>query len=106
MLPFKLVCAPTFYLPIGQGVFPVSKYRLMYEHLLEKGIAALDDFVGPARASDEDILLVHTTEYVQKLRTGIVSTSCCSDSYSAARDGRRTTSCCSRLLRGEYGTRR
>ncbi len=75
MLPFKLVCARTFYLPIGQSVFPVSKYRLIYEHLLEKGIAAPEDFIEPTSASDEDILLVHTLEYVQKLRAGTLSAS-------------------------------
>jgi len=74
-LPFKLVCAPTFYLPIGQSVFPVSKYRLICEHLLKKGIAVPDDFVEPAPASDEDILLVHTPEYLRKLRTGALSAS-------------------------------
>ena len=73
MLPFKLVCAPTFYLPIGQSVFPVSKYRLIRERLLEQGIAGPEDFVEPAPASDEDILLVHTPEYVHKLRAGTLS---------------------------------
>ena len=75
MLPFKLVCARTFYLPIGQSVFPVSKYRLMCEHLLKKGIARPEDFVEPAPASDEGVLLVHTPKYVHKLRTGTVSES-------------------------------
>ena len=73
MLPFKLVCAPTFYLPIGQSVFPVSKYRLICERLLEQGIAGLEDFVAPVPASDEDVLLVHTPEYVHKLRAGTLS---------------------------------
>jgi acetoin utilization deacetylase AcuC-like enzyme len=75
MLPFKLVCARTFYLPIGQSVFPVSKYRLTYERLVEKGIATPEDFIEPTPASDEDILLVHTPEYVQKLHTGTLSAS-------------------------------
>jgi acetoin utilization deacetylase AcuC-like enzyme len=60
MLPFELVGAHTFYLPIRQSMFPVSKYRLMCEHLLKKGIARPEDFVEPAPASDEDVLLVHT----------------------------------------------
>jgi acetoin utilization deacetylase AcuC-like enzyme len=75
MLPFKLVCAPNFYLPIGQSVFPVSKYRLIAKHLLEQGIASPEDFLEAAAASDEDILLVHTREYVEKLRTGALSES-------------------------------
>jgi len=75
MLPFKLVCAPTFYLPIGQSVFPVSKYRLMCEYLLEQSIAGPEDFVAPPPASNEDVLLVHTPEYVEKLRAGTLSES-------------------------------
>ncbi len=74
MLPFKLVCSRTFYLPIGQNAFPVQKYRLICEHLLEKGIAGPEDFIEPTPASDEDILLAHTPEYVKKLRTGTLST--------------------------------
>ncbi|HJY88468.1 MAG TPA: histone deacetylase [Candidatus Acidoferrales bacterium] len=73
MLPFKLVCAPTFYLPIGQSVFAVSKYRLLCEQLLNKGIAGPEDFLEPPPASDEDVLLVHTPEYVEKLRAGTLS---------------------------------
>jgi len=34
-----------------------------------------EDFVEPAPASDEDVLLVHTPEYVHKLRTGTLSES-------------------------------
>jgi acetoin utilization deacetylase AcuC-like enzyme len=75
MLPFKLVCAPTFYLPIGQSVFPVSKYRLICERLREHGIAGPEDFVAPVPASDEDVLLVHTPEYVHKLHSGTLSES-------------------------------
>jgi acetoin utilization deacetylase AcuC-like enzyme len=75
MLPFKLVCAPNFYLPIGQSVFPVSKYRLVCERLLADGIAGPEDFSAPEPASDADVLLVHTPEYVRKLRAGALSES-------------------------------
>ncbi len=70
MLPFKLVCGRDFYLPIGQNVYPVSKYRLTAEHLLAAAIACPEDFVAPTPADDSDILLVHTPEYVNKLRSG------------------------------------
>jgi acetoin utilization deacetylase AcuC-like enzyme len=75
MLNFKLVCSPTYYLPIGQNVVPVQKYRLICKSILEKGIAEPHDFVEPTRATDEDILLAHTPEYVRKLRTGALSRS-------------------------------
>jgi acetoin utilization deacetylase AcuC-like enzyme len=73
MLPFKLVYSEDYYLPIGAHVFPAEKYRLIYKRLLESGLAEAPDFVAPQPASDEDVLLVHTSEYVQKLKTGTLS---------------------------------
>jgi acetoin utilization deacetylase AcuC-like enzyme len=73
MLPFKLVYSDDYYLPIGAHVFPAEKYRLIQRRLLESGIAEPADFVEPKPASDEDVLLVHTSEYVQKLKTGTLS---------------------------------
>jgi len=73
MLPFKLVYSDDYYLPIGAHVFPAAKYRMIYKRLLESGIAELSDFVAPQPASDDDILLVHTPEYVRKLTTGTLS---------------------------------
>lgn len=74
MLPFKLVYSDDYYLPIGAHVFPAEKYRLIHMRLLESGIAEPADFVTPKPASDDDILLVHTREYVQKLKNGTLST--------------------------------
>jgi len=73
MLPFKLVYSDDYYLPIGAHVFPAEKYRLIHKHLLESGLAEPSDFVAPQPAADEDILLVHTREYVTKLKTGTLS---------------------------------
>jgi acetoin utilization deacetylase AcuC-like enzyme len=73
MLPFKLVYSDAYYLPIGAHVFPAEKYRLVRQQLLKSGIAEPADFVAPARASDDDVLRVHTPEYVHKLKTGTLS---------------------------------
>lgn len=73
MLPFKLVYSDDYYLPIGAHVFPAEKYRLIQKRLLESGLAEPSDFVAPQPAADEDILLVHTREYVTKLKTGTLS---------------------------------
>ncbi len=73
MLPFKVVFSDAYYLPIGAHVFPAEKYRRIHTRLLEMGMAELADFVAPAPASDDDILLVHTPEYVHKLRTATLS---------------------------------
>ena len=73
MLPFKLVYSDDYYLPIGSHVFPAQKYRLVQQQLLKEKIAELSDFVEPTPASDQDILLVHTPEYVDKLKQGTLS---------------------------------
>ena len=73
MLPFKLIYSPDYYLPIGAHVFPAEKYRLIHHRLLETKVADESDFLMPQAASDNDILLVHTPDYVQKLKTGTLS---------------------------------
>jgi len=73
MLPFKLVYSDDYYLPIGAHVFPAEKYRRVRDRLLELGVAGTEDFVAPFVASDQDVLLVHTPQYVQKLKTGTLS---------------------------------
>jgi len=73
MLPFKLVYSDDYYLPIGTHVFPAEKYRLVQRRLLAEGIADASDFVTPEPASDAEIVLVHTPEYVHKLKTGTLS---------------------------------
>ena len=73
MLPFKLVYSEDYFLPIGAHVFPAQKYRLIHKRLLESGLAEAADFLQPQPASDQDILLVHTSDYVNKLKTGTLS---------------------------------
>jgi acetoin utilization deacetylase AcuC-like enzyme len=73
MLPFKLIYSDRYYLPIGQHVFPAQKYRLVHDRLIETGVAGPEDFATPQPASDQDILLVHTAEYIDKLKTGTLS---------------------------------
>ena len=73
MLPFKLIYSDAYFLPIGIHVFPAEKYRRIHDRLISTGVAAAEDFLEPQPATDQDILLVHKPEYVQKLRTGTLS---------------------------------
>src|ERR1700726_462972 len=73
MLPFKLVYSDAYYLPIGEHVFPAEKYRRVRDRLISTKVADAQDFLEPQPAADLDILLVHTPEYVQKLKTGTLS---------------------------------
>jgi acetoin utilization deacetylase AcuC-like enzyme len=69
MLPFKVIYHPKYDLDLGPHVFPSEKFRLIHDALLAEGIADEGDFLQPGPAPDEDILSVHTSAYVQKLRT-------------------------------------
>ena len=73
MLPFKLIYSEDYFLPIGTHVFPAEKYRRVHDRLVSAAVAEPSDFVSPQPASDQDILLVHTPQYVQKLKTGTLS---------------------------------
>src|SRR2546427_3045723 len=73
MLPFRLIYSDDYYLPIGAHVFPAEKYRLVHRRLLDTKIAEPADFLTPQPASDQDILLVHKPEYVNKLKNGTLS---------------------------------
>jgi acetoin utilization deacetylase AcuC-like enzyme len=73
MLPFKLVYSDDYYLPIGSHVFPAEKYQRVRNRLIETGVATAGDFISPQPATDQDILLVHTPQYVHKLKTGTLS---------------------------------
>ncbi len=70
MLPFKLIYSDGYDLNLGAHVFPSQKYRLIHERLLADGSAAPEDFLAPQPASDEDVLRVHSQDYVRKLKTG------------------------------------
>ncbi|HEY2459341.1 MAG TPA: histone deacetylase [Candidatus Acidoferrum sp.] len=75
MLPFKLVYHPGYDLNLGEHVFPSHKFKLIAETLLREGIASAEEFATPVAASDEDILRVHTAEWVRKLKTGTLTAS-------------------------------
>jgi acetoin utilization deacetylase AcuC-like enzyme len=53
------------YADIGEHVFPMHKYRLIRRRLIDEEILTEDDFIKPELATEDDLLLVHTKEYVQ-----------------------------------------
>lgn len=73
MLPFKLVYHDSYDLHLGAHVFPSQKYRLIHDRLLAEGLAAPGDFLAPEPATDEDVLRVHSPDYVRKLLTGTLT---------------------------------
>lgn len=60
-----------FVLPLPQGhQFPMARYRLLRERLRQSGLFSPDEFVVPPSASTEQLLLVHTADWVQRVLTG------------------------------------
>jgi acetoin utilization deacetylase AcuC-like enzyme len=75
MLPFKLVYHEKYDLNLGKHVFPSQKFRLIAEAVRKEGIASEEDFLSPSPAADEDLLRVHTPDWVRKMKTGTLTPS-------------------------------
>jgi acetoin utilization deacetylase AcuC-like enzyme len=50
--------------------FPIQKYRLICERLLAEATLTPSDLIEAGLASDEDLLLVHTSDYVYRMQDG------------------------------------
>ncbi len=65
---------PRYYADIGDGhVFPIRKFELVRATLLAEGTLAPADIVEPRPAPVGDVLLVHTEDYVTRLRAGALT---------------------------------
>ncbi len=62
----------TFPLPADHR-FPISKYTLVREAVIAQGIVQPELVHDPARISRDDLLLVHTADYVDRFTTGALS---------------------------------
>jgi len=66
---------PRYYAAIGAGhVFPIRKFELVRDKLLAEGTVRPDEIFEPDPASIEDVLLVHTEDYVSRLCNGTLTT--------------------------------
>jgi acetoin utilization deacetylase AcuC-like enzyme len=71
--PFQLIYSNEYWMvETGKHVFPLQKYRLVYENLLAMG-AKKENFLRPRPAPDEDVLLVHSARYLKRVKTGGLS---------------------------------
>ena len=59
----------SFPLPEGHR-FPIAKYALLRDRVIAEGIVAPENLHDPARVSREDLLLVHTADYVDRFTAG------------------------------------
>ena len=70
----RVFYTPRYYADIGEGhVFPIRKFELVRDRLLAEGTLAPSEIVEPREAAVEDVLLVHTEDYVTRLRAGALT---------------------------------
>lgn len=69
----RVITADAYEIDIGAHVFPTRKYRLVRDRLLAEGTIEPADLVEPEPATDDDIRLVHTADYVKKIETDTLS---------------------------------
>lgn len=62
----------TFHLPEGHR-FPISKYALLRERVLAEGSVRPEHMHDPARVSRDELLLVHTADYVDRFTNGLLT---------------------------------
>ncbi|HXI30507.1 MAG TPA: histone deacetylase [Vicinamibacterales bacterium] len=54
-------------------MFPTDKYQRVHDRLIETGVITPADVVEPEPAEWDDLALVHTPEYLEKLRGGTLA---------------------------------
>jgi len=69
----KIIYSLNYQIDLGGHIFPTEKYALIRERLLEEKVARESDFLVSPEAEEKDILLVHTPQYLDKLKNGKLS---------------------------------
>jgi len=67
----KVFYCHRFVLPLPEGhSFPMLKYQMLYERVLQQAQAWAVELLEPPAASDEDLLRVHCPAYLRRMSTG------------------------------------
>ncbi len=68
---YNLFYSPYYYADIGEGhIFPIRKFELVRDVLLNEGTLLPNEIIEPKPAKIEDLLLVHTEDYINRLVSG------------------------------------
>ena len=65
---FSIVYSQDYEFDLSGHIWPIAKYRLIAARLVEEGLVLPDAFIAPATCSWDDLSLVHTPEYLTKVR--------------------------------------
>lgn len=72
---YRLFYSPYYYADIGEGhVFPIRKFELVRDLLVQEGTLLPEEIIEPLPAKIEDLLLVHTEDYISRLVSGTLNT--------------------------------
>lgn len=66
----RIVYSDRYRIDIGAHVFPTEKYQRLHQQLVSSGAF---EFVEPEPPDWDELALVHTREYLEKVRTGALS---------------------------------
>jgi acetoin utilization deacetylase AcuC-like enzyme len=70
----KAYYTDVFVLPLPEGHrFPMAKYRLLRERIIETNTLSAECLIIPEAATDEDILRCHSSDYLDKVKNGTLS---------------------------------
>ena len=69
----RLIYSPRYLIDLGRHVFPTRKYPLVHARLIETGVINPSNVVEPRPAGWDELALVHTLEYLAKMRDGTMS---------------------------------
>jgi acetoin utilization deacetylase AcuC-like enzyme len=69
----QIVYSPRYHIDIGAHVFPTIKYERLWGRVEQLGHARRDEMIEPEPATWDELALVHTDEYLEKIRTGTLS---------------------------------
>jgi acetoin utilization deacetylase AcuC-like enzyme len=70
----KLFYSDTFELPLpDRHRFPMAKYTLLRERILSSEVGNYCQLLLPPAATDEELKLVHTVDYLESIKTGQLS---------------------------------
>jgi len=73
-VPLHVWSSATYAFPLPEGHrFPIAKYAQLRERVIADGIVPADCVHEPARASVDDLLLVHTADYVDRFTRGALA---------------------------------
>lgn len=71
MPDYRVFYSPYYYAEIGEGhVFPIRKFEIAKDILIAEGTLSPEEIVAPEEVAIDDLLLVHTEDYISRLIEG------------------------------------